>query len=121
MSKKIIIIDDDQYIRELYVEVLKDEKYEVDSAEDGEDGVDKITKNKYDLVLLDIMMPLLDGLGVLQKLKKCDTKTGKIVLLTNLSHGPVIDEGLKLGADDYLIKADITPDQLIEKVKEYLK
>lgn len=120
MAKKILIVDDDQYIRELYIEVLKDEKYDVDSAEDGVLGVDKILNKKYDLILLDIMMPRLDGLGVLQKLS--DAKyNGNIVLLTNLSHGPVIEEGTKLGAKGYLIKADITPDQLVEKVKEFLK
>lgn len=118
---KILIVDDDQYIRELYVEVLTDEKYDVDSAEDGIQGVEKITKNNYDLILLDIMMPRLDGIGVLQKLHSANYKTGKIILLTNLSHGPVIEEGTKLGASGYLIKADITPDQLVEKVKSYLK
>ncbi|OGK16014.1 hypothetical protein A2690_00990 [Candidatus Roizmanbacteria bacterium RIFCSPHIGHO2_01_FULL_39_12b] len=121
MAQKILIIDDDQYIRELYVEVLTDEKYDVDSTQDGIEGVEKIMKNKYDLILLDIMMPRLDGLGVLQKLHDKKHSVRNIVLLTNLSHGPVIDEGTKLGAVGYLIKADITPDQLVEKVKEYLK
>lgn len=122
MAKKILIVDDDQYIRELYVEVLQDEKYDVDSAEDGILGVEKISKNDYDLILLDIMMPRLDGLGVLQKVQDMpDPHERNIVLLTNLSHGPVIDEGKKLGAVGFLIKADITPDQLVEKVKEYLK
>ncbi len=118
---KILIVDDDQYIRELYVEVLSDEKYEVDSAEDGVEGAEKLMKNAYDLVLLDIMMPRLDGLGVLQKLHDEKHTNGKVVLLTNLSHGPVIEEAKKLGAAGYLIKADITPDQLVEKVKSYLK
>jgi len=119
--KKILIVDDDQYIRELYVEILTDEKFDVDSAEDGIEGIDKIMKNKYDLILLDIMMPRLDGLGVLQKLHDKKYVNGTIVLLTNLSHGPVIDEGTKLGAKGYLIKADITPDQFVEKVRSYLK
>ncbi|OGK14800.1 hypothetical protein A3H80_03905 [Candidatus Roizmanbacteria bacterium RIFCSPLOWO2_02_FULL_37_19] len=120
MAHKILIIDDDEYIRDLYEEILKDAKFNVDSAVDGKDGLEKIEKNTYDLVLLDVMMPKMDGLDVLKNLAEKKMKVN-IVLLTNLSHGPVIEEGKKLGAMAYLIKADLTPDQLVEKVKSYLK
>ncbi len=122
MAKRILIIDDDLYIRELYEEVLKSAGYEVMGATDGKDGLTKIAEGGFDLILLDIMMPQVDGLQVLQTLKKTPPKkpNGKIILLTNLSHDPTIQEGLNAGAATYLIKADVTPDQLVGKIKELL-
>ena len=120
MSKKILIIDDDLYIRELYIEVLKDAGYEITQAIDGKEGLNKILQGGFDLILLDVMMPELDGIQVLHKAKESAPQkpNGKIILLTNLSHDPTIQEGLSSGAASYLIKADITPDQLVSKVNE---
>lgn len=123
MAKKILIVDDDLYIRELYEEVLKDAGYDVSTASDGEEGLAKISEGGFDLVLLDVMMPKVDGLGVLQQTSKNPpkTKNGQIILLTNLSHDPIIKDALENGAASYLIKADLTPDQLTDKVKDFLK
>lgn len=121
MAHKLLVVDDDEYIRDLYEEILKDSGFNVDTAVDGKDGLDKITANNYDLILLDIMMPKLDGVEVLRSLSKdAKAKAGKVVLLTNLAHDPVMKEALSLGAKAYLIKADMTPDQLVEKLKEFL-
>lgn len=122
MAKRIIVVDDDLYIRELYEEVLKDEKYEVDTAADGQEALDKIQKGGYDLILLDIMMPKVDGFGIMDNLKQNPPQTpnGPIVLLTNLDHEPLINEAMEKGATAFLIKADITPEDLIEKVKGFL-
>src|SRR5207245_2526054 len=100
MSKKIIVVDDDQYIRELYEEVLKGEGYEVDSATNGEEGLPKLQQGGYDLVLLDVMMPKLDGMGVLNALSANPplTKNGPIVLLTNLDNIALIKEAQTKGA-----------------------
>jgi len=121
--KKILIVDDDLYIRELYEEILKEAGFEVTTAVDGQDGFDKIKVGGFDLILLDVMMPKLDGLTVLAKLSQNPprAKNGPIVLLTNLSHDPVIKEALQKGATAYLIKADLNPDQLVEKVKSFVK
>jgi len=123
MAHKILIVDDDLYIRELYEEVLKDAGYEVTTAVDGEDGLSKVKGGGFDLILLDVMMPKLDGLGVLQKLSEISPKptNGPIILLTNLSHDPIINEAMQHGASTYMIKADVTPDQLMAKVKEVVK
>lgn len=120
---KILIVDDDAYLRELYEEVLKDEGFDVTTAVDGEDGFAKLSVGGYDLTLLDVMMPKVDGLGVLKKLHETPPTTPNktILLLTNLAQDPIVQEALQLGAKSYLIKADITPDQLIEKIKEYLQ
>lgn len=122
IRKRILIVDDELYLRELYQEILKGAGFEVDTAVDGEDGINKITATQYDLVLLDVMMPKLDGIGVLTKLtsQKLDHPKPIIILWTNLSHDPVIKEALEKGASAFLVKADLTPDQIVVQVKKYL-
>ncbi len=122
MDKRILIIDDDLYIRELYAEVLADAGYIVDTAKDGLEGLNKIKKGGYVAVLLDVMMPQMDGIQVLieSAKQKPEKPNGPTILLTNLSHDPIIQEGLKQGAKTYLIKADITPDELVEKLEDLL-
>lgn len=122
MAKKVIVIDDDLYIRELYEEVLKTEGFDVDTAVNGQEALDKLLKGGYDMILLDIMMPKIDGLGVMDALKATPppVPNGPILMLTNLDHEPLVQDALKKGATAFLIKADITPADLIEQVKKYL-
>ncbi len=122
MQKKILIVDDELYLRELYQEILAGAGYSVDVAVDGEDGLKKIVDTQYDLVLLDVMMPKLDGIGVLTKLAEQQLAHPKpiIILWTNLSHDPVIKDALAKGAKTFLVKADLTPDQIVAEVKKYL-
>lgn len=123
MAKKIIVIDDDLYIRELYVEILKTEGYLVDSATNGEEAYEKLKLGGYDLVLLDIMMPKMDGLGIMDALGKNPppVKNGPIILLTNLDQEPLIKAAMSRGAAAFIIKADITPEDLLGQVKKYLE
>lgn len=123
MAQRILIVDDELYLRELYEEVIQSAGYEVDTALDGKEGLEKIRTGNYDLVLLDVMMPELDGIGVLQKLNGEEPKPAKmpvIVICTNLSHDPIINEAVKLGAKAYIVKADVVPDQIIAKIKELI-
>jgi CheY-like chemotaxis protein len=122
MAKKVMVVDDDLYIRELYVEVLKDEGYTVESATNGEEALNKLKEGGYDLILLDIMMPKLDGLGIMDALNKQPppVKNGPIILLTNLDHDPLIKDAMSKGAVAFIIKADITPADLLGQVKKYL-
>ncbi|MGH7203818.1 MAG: response regulator transcription factor [Candidatus Levyibacteriota bacterium] len=122
MAKKILVVDDDLYIRELYEEVLKDEGYEIETAKDGKETLGKAQQGGYDLILLDIMMPKLDGLGVMDELKKNPPArpNGPILLLTNLDHDPLIKDAMSKGASAFIIKADITPADLIVQVKKFL-
>lgn len=122
MAKKVLIIDDDTYIRELYDELLKQEGYEVETAKDGETGLQKIQAGGYDLVLLDIMLPKLDGHGILVKLKESPPKNpnGPIIILTNLANDPIIEESVKLGAKASYIKSDHTPEEFLEMIKKHL-
>ncbi|MDO8515392.1 MAG: response regulator [bacterium] len=119
MAKKILIVDDDLYIRDLYSEILQGEGYEVDTAVDGQDGLEKILLTHYDLVLLDLMMPRLDGIGLLRKIRENENKNlvGEIIIITNLANDPVLGEALALGVESCLIKSDVTPDELVRYVQ----
>lgn len=121
-STSILVCEDDSLIRDVYVEMLKNEGYDVDEAKDGKEALEKMTAGGYDLVLLDIIMPFIDGLGILQTLKEKPPKTkNKIVLVcTSLAADPKVQEALTMGVTDIIIKPDITPDQLVEKVKQHL-
>lgn len=121
MVKKILIIEDEQDIRELYAEILRDEGYEIKEVWDGEMGLAEAQSGNYDLILLDIMLPKMDGLQILRELKKSNSVSkSPVVLLTNLGSDAVIKEGFALGAETYIIKSEFTPDQVIAEVKKVL-
>jgi len=121
--KKILVVEDEQYLRDLYVELLTEEGYTVDFAEDGQIGYQKILDNIYDLVLLDLIMPRMPGITLLKKLEEenYDQKQKqKIVVLTNLGQENVIAEAISMGVRGYIIKSDVTPDKILSEVKYYL-
>lgn len=121
MNKKcILIVEDDQSIQSLYKEFLTDAGFDVDTASDGEEGLNKISAGKADVVLLDIMMPKIDGIGVLQTLKNQKKKLPKVLMLTNLSHDGALKEAEALGAKECVIKSEVTPDQILEKINKLL-
>lgn len=118
---KILIIDDDPFILDMYILKFKERGYDVDTARDGKSGLEKIESTKPDLVLLDIVMPMIDGFEILAELKKKKLEhRPKIVLLTNLGQKEDVERGIALGADDYIIKAHFTPTEVVEKVKSLL-
>lgn len=119
---KIIILEDDNLLRKMYSDKLKQSGYEVFVYGDGKSGFQAIKKIKPTLVLSDIMMPGMSGLEVLENMKK-DNALKKIpfVFLTNLSRSDEdIRRGLELGAIGYLVKSDLTPNEMIARVKEYI-
>ena len=122
-GKKILIVEDDQFLREFYQELLMAEGYFIDVASDGEMALPKIWENEYDLLLLDIMLPKKDGLEILRELKNQPPKSAKvkIVVLTNLGQDAVIKECFDLGAQGYLIKSALNPDQVLQEIKSYLQ
>lgn len=122
MTKKILIIEDEEDLRNLYVQILQKEGYEVDQAVDGEEGYLKLSKGQYDLILLDIILPKIDGLQMIDKLKEESKEiTAKIVLLTNLSQDLVISKAVGYGISGYMVKSDMTPDQIVKEVKNILE
>ena len=118
-KKKILIIEDDTFTRDAYVEVLADAGFSVTQASDGQIGLEFARRGGFDLVLLDMMLPKIDGLGILRGLKNEPPKiaNGPIILLTNLSHDPILRLAQDLGVTEHIIKSDIDPGQLVEKVK----
>jgi CheY-like chemotaxis protein len=106
----------------LYLDILKGEGYQVTDAADGEKAYEEITKGGYDLVLLDIMLPKMDGLTILKKIKDAPSSNPNkgIVMLTNLGHDSAISQAISLGARGYMIKSDYTPEELLKEVQHYL-
>ena len=119
-NPKILLIDDDPFIVDMYVLKLKEGRFEVEIARDGKEGVKKAREFNPDIILLDIVMPGLDGFGVLEELRK-DGGRHKIILLTNLGQKEDVERGMRLGADDYIIKAHFTPSEVLEKVNALLQ
>ena len=120
--KKILIIEDDSFLSEMYSTKLAQEGFETETAFDGKQGMNKIKSIKPDLVLLDIVLPKMDGFEILENIKKDpEFKSIPIIFLTNLGQKNEIEKGLSLGADEYIIKAHFTPTAVVAKVKEILK
>ena len=123
MSKKrlILLVEDDEFLAELYATKLNLEGFEVLLALDGEKGLKIIREKKPDLVLLDIILPKMDGFEILKKIKADKIlKNIPIILLTNLSQKDEVKKGLDLGADDYLIKAHFMPSEVVKKIKQMI-
>lgn len=122
-DKKILIVEDDQFLREFYQELLQGEGFLVDVAPDGEIALKKIQEEPYSLILLDIMLPKKDGLQILRdlKIKPAANKNVIIVALTNLGQDAVIKQAFELGAAGFLIKSSLNPDQVLTEVKNYLQ
>lgn len=113
----IVLIEDDQFLGGLIAEKLTKEGYRVVHAFDGKEGLAKTKEERPELVLLDIILPGIDGFEVIQKLKE-DPQTNAIpvVMLTNLGQREDVERAMALGATDYIIKAHFTPNEIIEKV-----
>ncbi|KKP69912.1 hypothetical protein A2X44_01740 [candidate division CPR3 bacterium GWF2_35_18] len=119
--KKILIVEDDEFLSSLYKELLTEEGYNVDLMKDGQTGLDAAKKGGYDLILLDIMLPKMDGLQVLKTLEESNNeKNGPIVMLTNLGQDSIVRDALKNGASGFLIKSSMTPDQVLHEVRVFL-
>jgi len=121
MAKKILIIEDDKFLRELISQKLLKEGYDIAEAVDGEKGIKSVKDEKPDLVLLDLILPGIDGFEVLSRIKSDPLLAQTpVIILSNLGQKDDIDRGLKIGATDYMIKAHFTPAEIIEKIKKIL-
>lgn len=118
---KILIVEDDTFLAGIYANKFEKEGFAVSLATDGEAGLKMAQKEIPEVILLDILLPKLDGFEVLEKLKTTEvTRSIPVILLTNLGQKEDVDKGLKLGAADYLIKAHFMPSETVEKVKKVL-
>ncbi len=120
--KKILIIEDDDFLRSLAVTKLEKEGFAVLMAADGQAGLATATAEIPDLIILDLMLPVMTGFDVLKTLKATDsTKNIKVIVFSNLGEDSDIKTCLDMGANDYLIKANFTLDELVEKIKGMVK
>ena len=121
MASKIAIVEDDQAISQMYRIKFEAEGYDVDTAENGKLGLELAEKMKPDIILLDLMMPEMTGDEMLVKLRKTSwgAKT-KVIILTNMGEQEVPESVKKLGVEDIILKADMTPRQVEDVVKKHL-
>lgn len=118
---KVLIIEDDKFLRELINRKMQSEKFETVLAIDGETGIDLITRELPDIVLLDLILPGINGFEVLSKVKENEKLKGiPVIILSNLGQKDDIDKGMSLGAADYLVKAHFTPGEIVEKINQVL-
>ncbi len=115
--KKILLIEDDPLLIDIYTTKLQQSGFEVQTVEEGEKAVTAIQQERPDIVLLDIVLPHVDGWEILQQVQASEElKRIPIVILSNLGQKEEIEKGLRLGAVRYLIKAHYTPSQVVEEV-----
>ncbi len=117
---RVLVVEDDQFTREMYVTILEKSSFSVTATAHGAAGLSEAQKGGFDVILLDLMMPQMDGLTFLKKLKEFPpTKiNGPIIVLSNLAYGEAKEEALKLGAIDFLVKADMEPKEVVAAVTE---
>jgi DNA-binding response OmpR family regulator len=118
-SISILIVEDDVFLSDLYKTKFNLEGFKVNTAFDGEKGIEMVGKAKPDIVLLDLILPKKSGFEVLEAIRTNEvTKNLPVILLTNLSQKEDVKKGLKLGANDYLIKAHFMPSEVVDKIRE---
>lgn len=121
MAHKILLVEDDIFILELYKRELLKAGYELDTCANGGDAIKMVEGKDYDLVMLDIMIPGRDGIAVLKEIKNNPKKkTIKVIMLTNLGQDDIIKKTQEIGAEGYLVKADYNPYQILDEVKKHL-
>lgn len=120
---RIIFVEDDAVLVKLYQDKLVTEGFEVDSAHDGLEAIQKLGSNDYDLVLLDLILPKVNGFDVLKQLRTSGWPAAKkpVIVFSNLGDVSDVNKARELGANDYLVKANLSPNQIVEKIRENLK
>ena len=116
---KILLIEDDPFIQDIYETALKEADFEVQIAEEGKEALRLAKERELDLILLDIVLPGMDGWEVLNKIKNdSGLEDVKVYVLSNLDQEEEVKKGKNLGADRYLVKAHYTPSQVVEEIKK---
>lgn len=122
MTKKILVIEDDKFLLKIIKKKLSTEDYQLVQAMNGEEGLRSAREEKPDLILLDLVLPEMDGFEVLKKLKDNPACSAiPVIILSNLGEREKVNKGLKLGAADYLVKADLNPGEIVNRIKLLLE
>lgn len=115
--RKILVVEDEPDLRDTYELILTTEPYEVSTASNGKIALELCDKKEFDLILLDLMMPIMDGVQFLEYFKTSDHPKTKIIIISNLSMGNMLTKAMKLGVLRNVVKSDLTPKQLISLVR----
>lgn len=119
--KSILLVEDDPFLIDIYTTKLKEVGYSVDVADDGEEALNKIKEQKPDLILLDIVLPSINGWEILRRIKKDEElKNLKVIILSNLAEKEEVEKGMNCGAEKYLVKAHYTPTEVIKEITKIL-
>ena len=123
--KSILLVEDDPFLIDIYTTKLKEAGFSIEVATDGESGLRKLTEKKFDFLVLDIVLPQIDGWEILRKIKNeklkiKNLKDLKVVILSNLGQKEEVEKGVELGATKYLIKAHYTPSEVVEEIKKII-
>lgn len=120
-SKKILIAEDDLFITRAYMSAIKSAGYEIESAVNGEEALEKIRANRPDLVILDLMMPVMNGFEFLEAIKADpELKDISVITLTNLGSESDMEKCLGMGAVDYMVKSNMSIKEVVEKITEHV-
>ena len=120
-QKYILLIEDDPFLIDIYTTKFREANFEVEVVEDGEKALTSLKERKPDLLLLDIVLPNVDGWEILREIREdSNLKDLKVVILSNLGQKEEVEKGFKLGAAKYLIKAHHTPTEVVEEVKKII-
>jgi DNA-binding response OmpR family regulator len=124
--KKILLVEDDPFLIDIYQKKLKDSGFKIEVAKDGEKALEILKEKNFDLMLLDIVLPKIDGWKILEEIRemkkeKKDLEKMKIVIWSNLGEKEDVKKGLSLGATSYLIKANFIPSEVVREIEKLLK
>lgn len=115
--RKILVVEDDPILRETYEIILSTQPYVCDFAENGNVALEKCQRNNYDLILLDIMMPVMSGIEFLEQVQTDPSIVSKVMLMSNLSAGKELERAKALGVNKHILKSDMSPSQLISLIR----
>ncbi|MFA6254405.1 MAG: response regulator [Patescibacteria group bacterium] len=120
-TKKILIIEDDKFLAKMLGRMLESHNYEIIMASNGKEGLIKASSNDINLILLDMMLPDIAGFDLLETIKGDDkTKKIPVIIISNLGQPEDMQQGRRLGAIDYLVKSNMSLDEVVAKVRKYL-
>ena len=120
--KSILLVEDDPFLADIYITKLKSSGFDAEVVSNGEDCLSRAAEKNFDLVILDIVLPKMDGWEILKKIKETEKiKSLPVIVLSNLGQRAEVEKGLKMGAVKYLIKAHYAPSEVVEEIKKVLK
>lgn len=115
--RRVLVVEDDPILRDVYQTILATQPYICDIATNGQEALEKCRSNSYDLILLDLMMPVMNGVDFLESYEDIEAMKSKIIILSSLSSGKELERARELGVHKSLVKSDVSPTQLINTIR----